>query len=216
MSPGNLLGVFGGTFDPIHFGHLRCALEVSALLGAPVHMIPAGLPVHRDRPVVSAEHRLRMLELALSDQQHLLVDDREIRRPGPSFMIDTLESMAAEFAGVTLCLIVGADAFAGLDRWHRWRELFERCHLVVMTRPGPHRELSPELTAFCDGRLGVDPTRLTRESCGQVCQVPVTALGITASEIRRQLLQRQSPRFLLPVGVLNYIRREGLYSDSGL
>jgi nicotinate-nucleotide adenylyltransferase len=212
----SLLGVFGGTFDPIHFGHLRCALDVAESLDAPIRMIPAASPVHRDQPLVTSEHRLNMLKTALLGQQSLVADDREIRRGGPSFMIDTLDSLATDFPDSRLCLVVGEDAFAGLDRWHRWQELFDRCHLVVATRPGSHPEWSAELVAYCKSRVVDDRSGLALEPSGKVLRVPVTPLDIAASDIREQLFQGRSPRYLLPAGVLEYIRREGLYPVSRL
>jgi len=202
--------VYGGTFDPVHVGHLRSAWEVTEWLDAPVHMIPAHQPVHRQAPGVDARHRLAMLELALRGQDRLLADDREIRRGGPSYMIDTLDSVAADHPGDTLFLVVGADAFAGLDGWHRWQALFERAHLVVMTRPGHEPRPSAGLSRFVEGRWIANLDGLGERKAGAVLLLPVTPLEISASRVRERL-GAGSPRFLVPGAVLEYIESRGLY-----
>ncbi len=132
-----MIGILGGTFDPIHHGHLRCAQELLQDLPLDeVRLVPCRIPPHRDTPQASAEQRLRMLKAALDGAPGLTVDDRELSREGPSYTVDTLHSLRAEFGATPLCLIVGMDAFNGLDRWHRWQELIGLAHIVVAHRPG--------------------------------------------------------------------------------
>ena len=132
------VGVLGGTFDPIHHGHLRPALEVLEALGlAELRFVPCRIPAHRATPSVSAEQRLDLVRLATAEQAGFVADDRELRRPGPSYMIDTLASLRTEFGDTPLVLIVGSDAFRELHTWRRWRELTDLAHIAIMRRPGP-------------------------------------------------------------------------------
>lgn len=210
---GSALGILGGTFDPVHHGHLRAAVELREQLGLPeVRLVPAARPPHRDAPRASPEHRLAMLERALAGIPGLRVDDRELRREGPSYMVDTLASFRAEEPGRPLFLIVGQDAANGLDRWHRWRRLFELAHLVIMRRPDARAEYRAELAAEFAQRETRDPAELLRCPAGGSIALPVTPLGISASAIRRLVATGRSPAFLTPEPVIQYIRREGLYS----
>jgi len=210
-----LRAVFGGTFDPVHLGHLRCAWEVAERLDATVHMIPAARPVHRGNPGASAEQRLAMLKRALAGQDRLIVDDRELRRDGPSWTIDTLASLAAEHADDDLCLCIGMDAFTGLASWHRWTELVAHAHLVVMTRPGRHPSIAPELAAHLDSRWIDEASKLNGAEPGRVVELAVTSLAISSSGIREVVSAGASPRFLVPARVLDYIDRHGLYRGEG-
>jgi nicotinate-nucleotide adenylyltransferase len=131
------VGVLGGTFDPIHFAHLRLAQELAAAIGlAKVLFIPAGTPPHRGTPFVSAGHRREMVRIAIEGNALFELDERELHRDGPSYSFDTLTGLRAELGRRPLCLLLGADAFAALTTWHRWEELFELAHLVVAHRPG--------------------------------------------------------------------------------
>lgn len=132
-----MIGIFGGTFDPVHYGHIKPALSVKQNLGlSPLLFIPNRIPPHREQPWLSAEQRLALLRLALAELPDVLIDERELHREGPSYMVDTLKSLQQDYPGQTLCLIIGMDAFTGISRWHHWREIFKLCHLVVTTRPG--------------------------------------------------------------------------------
>ena len=131
------IGIFGGTFDPIHYGHLRTALELKALLDLDkVHFVPCANPPHRTAPMSDGALRLRMVEAAIRDEPKFVADDRELKRAGVSYTIDTLASFRAELPGRSLCLLLGMDAFLGLPQWHRWRELTTLAHIVVAHRPG--------------------------------------------------------------------------------
>ena len=207
------LGILGGTFDPVHHGHLRSALEVREQLGlSEVRLVPAARPPHRDAPRASAAHRLAMLELALSGTPGLRADDREIRREGPSWMVDTLASFHAEAPGRPLFLIIGQDAANGLDSWHRWRELFELAHLVIMRRPDARAHYGAELAREIARRETRHPGELLGRPGGGCVALPVTPLDISATQIRRLVAAGRSPAFLTPDPVIGYMRREGLYA----
>ena len=207
------LGILGGTFDPVHHGHLRSAIEVREQLGlSEVRLVPAARPPHRDEPGAPAAHRLAMLERALSGTSGLRADDRELRREGPSWMVDTLASFREEAPGRPLFLIIGQDAANGLDSWHRWRELFELAHIVVMRRPDARIDYGAELAGEVARRETRQPGELLARPAGGCIALPVTALDISASAIRRLVAAGRSPAFLTPDPVIAYMRREGLYS----
>jgi nicotinate-nucleotide adenylyltransferase len=211
-----MLGIYGGTFDPIHYGHLRTAVEVKALLSlAELRFLPCRQPPHRGTPGASAEQRLAMLAVAvaLADAEPgFALDSRELRRAGPSYMVDTLSSLREEFPGRPLCLILGLDAFCGLTSWHRWRDLFELAHLAVMRRPDAAvPSLSSELADILGERSLERAGDLHRASAGNLVFLEVTQLAISATEIRRLIREGKSPRYLLPDAVLGMIRAQGLY-----
>jgi nicotinate-nucleotide adenylyltransferase len=214
----SVLGIFGGTFDPIHCAHLELAREVrSALELAAVRFIPAGDPPHRAAPVASAMHRLTMVELAIAEYPGLEVDPREIHRRGRSYTVDTLEELRREAPARPLALIVGADAFLGLPAWHRWRELFDLAHIVVVARPGVAFDgtLPPELAGEWSKRHTSDASALAATTAGAILTQPITAHAIAASAIRAQLARGadgvNAVRGLLPAAVLAYIDRNQLY-----
>ncbi len=206
------LAIFGGTFDPVHYGHLRVAWEAAEALDAELLMVPSHVPPHRAQPGASAQQRMAMLELALAGQQRLRADDRELRREGPSYTIDTLIALRAEIgASRPLVLLVGADAFAGLSSWNRWRDLFEHAHVCVLTRPGHGGVFEAELASEWFTRRVDDPAALRMRACGAIAAIEVTALEISASAIRALIANGRSPRFLLPPSVVDLIERSNLY-----
>lgn len=209
------IGVMGGTFDPVHNAHLRSALELlEGLKLAEVRFTPAGRPPHRDPPVATPRQRLEMLELALAGQGGFVIDDRELRRDGPSYMVDTLSSLRAELGERPLCLLLGMDAFDHLHEWHRWQEIPELAHLVVMLRPGVGLPLSQALGDLLAERKIHHPEDLAKKSAGGILFEPVSQLDISATRIRELLGQDLSPRYLLPEAVWNYIRERGLYRSA--
>ncbi len=206
------IAIFGGTFDPVHYGHLRAAAEVSEQLGvADFRLLPAGRPPHREGTWAEARHRMAMLELALAPHADLSVDDREVQRGGPSYMADTLASIREEAADTPIMLCLGQDAANHLDHWHEWQHLLELAHLVVMTRPDAEPGYSEALTEHLVGRFVDSPELLMNRSAGCVCNVNVTRLAISSTDIRQQIADGRNPRFLLPSTVLAYIRKHGLY-----
>lgn len=209
------VGVFGGTFDPIHFGHLRPALELYEQLGLErVHMIPASVPPHRPQPHASAEHRLAMLELALAGEAGLVADDRELARSGPSYMVDTLASLRAEVGERPICLLLGVDAFLGLSNWERWQQLFELAHIVVAHRPGwslQQKSMPPALRQAVDSRWLGSRSELCERPAGGIWSQGVTQLAISATGIREAIASGYSASYLLPASVWRYIQQHKLY-----
>lgn len=210
-----MIGILGGTFDPIHFGHLRPALDMQQALGLEeVRLLPCRVPPHRGAPHATPEQRLAMLRLAIRGERNLSIDERELQRDGPSYMIDTLLSLRAELGSERpLALLIGMDSLLGLDRWHRWRELLDHCHLVVATRPGWAPPQSGAVAALVQERRAEDVAALRSRPAGKLLFCPVTLLDISASRIRALLAAGKSPRYLLPGTVLGYIHTAGLYQQ---
>lgn len=213
------IGVLGGTFDPIHYGHLRLAEEVGETLRLEeVRFIPSGTPPHRSAPAVPAEHRLAMTQLAAAGNPRFKVDEREVRRAGPGYTYDTLKTLRAE-QGETrpLALLLGADAFLEFATWHRWREIFGLAHIAVAHRPGfPVEQWSGRmplpLAREYSARHMQQPLAVHLSPAGGIVVVPFTALDISATAIRDMLRAGASPRYLLPGAVLDYIRTHRLYA----
>lgn len=209
------LGILGGTFNPIHFGHLRMAQELGEGLGlAEVRLTPAGIPPHRDQPGVSPRQRLEMVRLGLDGNPLLRLDEREIFKQTPCYTVETLAELRRELGnGRPLCLLMGADAFRGLPTWYYWRELFELAHIVVAHRPGFNWAdgLPGDLHEELEKRLHHDVKTLHQASAGRIVHYPVTALDISSTRIRGLLRQGLSPRYLLPDAVLDYIFANNLY-----
>jgi nicotinate-nucleotide adenylyltransferase len=207
-----MLGIFGGTFDPVHFGHLRPALEVQQALELnEIRFIPAGQPPHREVPHATASQRLSMLQAAIEDQPGFVVDEREIRREGPSYMVDTLVSLREELDQVPLCLILGYDAFLGLPSWHQWQQLIGLCHLVITHRPGwNHADLDETLQSLVQ-QHEMTPEQMLGQAAGGLVFIPVTQLDISATDIREQIRAGQDIRYLLPDLVYEMIKEQQLY-----
>jgi nicotinate-nucleotide adenylyltransferase len=218
------VAVFGGTFDPVHYGHLRAALEAMEMLGLEeLRMMPAGDPPHRADTLATAAQRLEMLQLAVRVCPGLRVDDREVRRSGPSFMVDTLTEIRGEIGEAPLLLLIGQDAANALDSWHRWRDLFGLAHLVVMRRPDAQEpkagagkrdsrlQCRGELRAELDQRRVDQVTRLHQSASGCVLTLEITQLDISSTFIRELIAGGRSPRFLMPEEVIGYILQRQLY-----
>jgi nicotinate-nucleotide adenylyltransferase len=197
------LALFGGTFDPIHIGHLSVAWEASELLDAEVRLMPASVPPHRSAPTATAKQRVEMLRAALRGQSRLTLDTRELDRSGPSYTIDTLEEFREEFGDRPLVLLLGADAFAGLRSWQRWRDLFDVTHIGVINRPGVDTFISVELERAVAPRRTDDPAVVRSQPAGRVIELTVTPLEISATRIRELLAAGRDPRYLLPAGLFD-------------
>jgi len=213
------LGIFGGTFDPLHVAHLRLAVEAREALGlAEVCFIPAGRPALRDAPQCAAAHRLAMVERALADMPGFSVDDSEVLNsassPGPSYTVDTLERLRRRHGRERpLVLLLGADAFARLEAWQRWRELFELAHIAVATRPGHDLKVGAGRTALDHefaARHG-EAADLAGAPAGRIVPFAITVLEISASAIRQRLAMGLSARYLVADAVLDYIDSQHIY-----
>ncbi|MCO1335221.1 nicotinate-nucleotide adenylyltransferase [Microbulbifer sp. OS29] len=214
------LALFGGTFDPVHFGHLRMALELRQLLNFDeMRLLPSHQPCHRQTPGVSSHHRSEMLALALQGCDELQLDRRELKRGGATYTVDTLEELRGELGSkVSITFCMGLDSLLSLHRWHRWERLLELAHLVVVTRPGWHlpdgdsEEHRPllELLARHRGRVA----DLHTKTFGCLLLREQSMLPISATQIRELIRSGQSPRYLLPVTVLQYIENHQLYREA--
>lgn len=193
-----LIGIFGGTFDPVHYGHLKPAQDVKNALGLDeVRFIPNQNPPHRKSPWLSAEQRKALLELAVNEQPGFVLDNREIDRHGKSFMVDTLQSLHDEFPEIHLCLILGTDAIADLRRWHRWEKILTLCHIVVTQRPGYQWDELADIQWF-NRFLTDDVSDLKQEEAGRILLQSVTQVDCSASEIRQYIKDGQDVSHLLP------------------
>ena len=209
------IGIFGGTFDPVHYGNLRTAFELWQLLRlAEVRFLPSGNPPHREQPLASADLRLRMVRAAVAGEPAFTVDDREIRRSGVSYSVDTLAELRAEYPRRSLCLLLGMDAFLGLPHWHRWRELLELAHVVVAHRPGwKAPTLGPLGEVMVDRGTG-SIRELHERTAGRVYVHAVTQLEISSTELRQLIVAGQDPRYLVPDDVRRMLLDSECYSRS--
>ncbi len=207
-----MIAIFGGTFDPVHFGHLRMAVEAAEALSADqLRFLPCRTPVHRPPTCAGVHHRLAMLQLAIDGQDGFSIDLREVERQTPSYMVESLTTLRREHPDQSLVLLLGMDAFTALPGWHRWRDISRLAHLLVLQRPGSELVIPAELQALLN-RCRVDsPANLAGTPAGRICFFPATALAISASAIRRMLAEGRSVRYLLPDAVLDYIQAHELY-----
>jgi nicotinate-nucleotide adenylyltransferase len=211
------IGILGGTFDPIHYGHLRLAEEMLELANLrQIRFIPAGTPPHRDTPQVSARHRSAMVRLAIADQPAFVLDAREVDRTTPCYTVDTLRELRGELgASQPLCLLMGGDAFLELHTWHEWERLFELAHIVVGNRPGftladRIHTATPALRQHYQQRLCAADA-LAQRPAGGVAELAIPKLEISATLIRSRVAENRSIRYLLPNTVADYIHQHHLY-----
>ena len=207
------MGIFGGTFDPIHFGHLRTAFEMlEALHFEEVRFMPCGSPPHRGAPMADAALRLQMVKVATEGQRGFMVDDRELLRDGPSYSVDTLTALRGEFPLRPIALMIGMDAFLGLPKWHQWREILQLAHIVVAHRPGWRApDMGPLGELLADRgthRIG----DMHQAKSGHIYIHDVTQLEISSSEIRELVAAGRDPRFLMPDAVRGVIEQSGCYA----
>lgn len=206
--------ILGGTFDPIHFGHLRSAVEIHERLGVKkVKLIPSFLPPHRDEPGSTPQQRLEMLELAARDVQYLEIDDREIRREGKSYSIDTLRSLRAEIGDAPLHLILGLDAWSIIGSWREWQQLTDFAHIVVIERAGKEPAMPETVNEWYRERRVEDPRVLRQTPGGNICRIGLTRLDISSTRIREIFSAGGCPDYLLPREVIDYVREHGLYRE---
>jgi nicotinate-nucleotide adenylyltransferase len=206
------IGLFGGTFDPIHYGHLRTSFELwQALRLAEVRFLPTGNPSHRESPLAPPELRLEMVRAAVAGNSAFVVDDREMRRTGVSYSVDTLLDLRRDFPDRSLCLLLGMDAFLGMPGWHRWREIFDLAHIVVAHRPGWKAPITGPLGEIMVDRGTGSVRDLHAAAAGRIFVHAVTQLEISSTELRQLILSGRDLRYLIPDAVREIIRRTQCY-----
>lgn len=210
------IGIFGGTFDPIHYGHLSPCLEVcESLKLAQIRFVPSYIPPHRESPISSVAMRVAMVKAAISSEPRFVLDEREILRQGSSYMIDTLKSLSQDFPQQPLCLILGMDAFLKIHYWYHWQELLDVAHFIITKRPETafdQQEKWPlEVQQLYNQHKADEIFDLQRYLYGKIVFQSVTQLAISSSEIRAKLKQQNSVRYLLPDAVLDLISHHHLY-----
>ena len=209
-----MIGILGGTFDPIHFGHLRLALELADGLELErVLLVPAKAPPHREQPAAAPALREAMVAAAVAGEPRLRLDGREMRRDGPSYAVETLEELRRELPGTPLCFLMGMDAFAGLDRWHRWERILELAHLGLAARPGAGPPAGTAAGILRERQVD-KPSQLNATLAGRIIPLQVPMLDISSSRVRCLIGSGRSARYLLPDPVLEIIRNHRLYGHG--
>lgn len=205
-----MIGIRGGTFDPIHIAHLRATQEVAEALSLQrVHLIPGSIPPHRPQTLASADQRLDMVKLAAKSNDLFVPDDRELRREGASFTVDTLRSFREEFGNERpICLIIGMDAFLNFTTWHEWQEIITLAHLVVTSRPD---YTAQPLQAWAQALQTENTLDLHAQPAGKLLFIETTALSVSATDIRHHQAEGRSIRYLVPDAVYDYIQQQHLY-----
>lgn len=205
--------IYGGTFDPIHHGHLRLAVELRECLKVPeIALLPCHIPPHRESPGASSDRRLELLHLAVEDEAGLVVDDRELTREGASFTADTLRQIRAEIGPeAPLAMVVGTDSFAGFDRWREWQRIPGLAHIIVVVRPGSDIPAASAAANLLSTRSADLVDDLHGSASGRILVLEPPLMEVSATGIRERIAQGRSPRYLLPDAVWRRIRDAGLY-----
>jgi nicotinate-nucleotide adenylyltransferase len=207
------VALFGGTFNPVHIGHLRIATELAELLQVPcMRMLPCAFPPHRGEPQASAQQRLEMLVAAISNQSLLVADDLELQRSEASYSIDTLELVRRQIGpDQPLFFCIGMDALAKIDTWQRWQELLDHCHIVVSSRPDWELPQSCTVADWIDTHRCDDLDLLQQSPAGSVHFCELTMLDLSSTEIRRKVAEGENIQFMTPDAVVDYIQQHHLY-----
>ncbi len=214
----NSIGILGGTFDPIHFAHLRLAEEIKEEFSInELRLIPSATPPHRSNPIATAAQRIAMLNMAIIDNPSLKIDDREANRPGPSFTVDTLREIRLEAdPNQPIVLIMGIDAFLKLHTWHEWKAIFNLANIVIAQRSGYEKKnvLDQTNSVFkseIEPRITENKNSFMRNISGKIFLYQFTGLSISSTMVRKFINQDRSLKYLIPDSIRNYIKREGLY-----
>lgn len=213
-----MIGLFGGTFDPVHYGHIQPALSVKQALDfTQLRFIPNRVPPHREAPWLNIAQRLSLLQTALKDYPDVVIDERELQREGPSYMVDTLKSLRSDFPEETLCLIIGMDAFLGISLWYQWRILFDLCHIVVTQRPGFDQlaiteHMNDDDYQFIAARMTHDASKLASQTTGIILLQSVPQLDISSTQIRAKLLSGADVCQWMPKAACQQLR--GFINDN--
>jgi nicotinate-nucleotide adenylyltransferase len=212
MNKKRTIGLFGGTFDPIHNGHLRAAFEIYEQLALDeMRLIPCKHPPHRATPIASEKDRLNMVKLAIQGTP-LQVDEREMHRPGPSYSVDTLESLRREYPDASLCLVIGANAFLGLPSWHEWEKLTRLANIIILCRSEWIIPLSGTVVELIEKQTLQSNEKLAFFAAGKILKHEITSIDISASMIRTLIQSGRAPYFLQPNTVSEYIQHHNLYA----
>ena len=205
--------IYGGTFDPIHHGHLRLALEVADTLQVQqVDLVPCHIPPHRGDTGATSAQRLEMIQLALAGESKLRVDDRELQRAGASYTADTLRQLRQEVGPAQpLVMVVGTDAFASFDKWREWQDIPTLAHIIVVNRPGSDLPEGSAASCLLEERRAVTEKDLWQAPAGKILEFDAPLIEISATGIRQRISAGHSPRYLLPDSVLQRIHEQGLY-----
>jgi nicotinate-nucleotide adenylyltransferase len=211
-----LRAYFGGTFDPVHWGHLRSAEQLARQIGLQqIVLLPNNVPPHRPQPEASAEQRLAMLKAAIENNPLFTIDDRELQRASPSWTVTSLEMIRAEQGPQQpLAFIIGQDALLTINQWHSWQELLELSHLIVCQRPGyASQHPDPRIEAWISQHSVDNSAALNQTAKGCIFHANTELISISATDIRRRHYQQQDCHDLLPQPVIDYIEKTGLYRD---
>ncbi|MCL5260131.1 MAG: nicotinate-nucleotide adenylyltransferase [Gammaproteobacteria bacterium] len=206
------IGIFGGTFDPVHLGHLHLAASAWQMANLKeVRMLACAQSPLRTEPIASTKHRLQMLKLAVTEHAYLIIDDSEIIRGDKSYTFDTLQNLRATFKNTPLCLIMGIDAFCNFYKWYKWQNIFDLAHVIVANRPAANKPQATELILEIKKRQVFTAKNLEHELAGRILFIEINPLPISATQIRWLIKNGQSASNLLPDKVWQYIQNNNLY-----
>jgi nicotinate-nucleotide adenylyltransferase len=207
------IGILGGTFDPIHNGHLKLATRVFQRCDlSEIRLIPVHTPSHRQIPFASIEQRLHMLQLAIENYDGLIIDEREIQRGEISYTVDTLGSLREDIGQDPLCLIMGADAFQTISSWHKWSSIIDHAHIIVAGRPGTEKQVTLlQISELFDNMLTTTSMDLHKGAAGKIFYADIEEIDISSSRVRELIGSQKQVFELVPESVLTYIMKEDLY-----
>ena len=215
LSSVSAVGFFGGTFNPVHIGHLRAALDcLNALNLDQIALLPAASPPLKEAPLVAAEQRAEMLQLAVSGTAGLTIDCRELSRPGLSYTVDTLAELRSEYPKDTsITFVIGMDSLITLHQWHEWPRLFDLANIAIMARPGVSPRLDSDVKRAVESRICL-PDEIRSRPAGGVTFVDQPPLDVSSTAVRSALMRGKNVQFLLPEAVIEYIVTNKLYDSS--